>query len=75
MRRKLNAIWRILTCKEYLLVTEEDSKDGPDILYDFTMPESDAKRAAGILFDIIDDKDQLLYEQEKVLRAFKKVLN
>jgi hypothetical protein len=81
MKRKLAAIWRILTCKKYLLVIKEDSEEGPDILFDFTMPKSDAKMVSAFLFDIIDEQDKieeqnkLVQEQDKTLQAFKKILS
>ena len=75
MRRKLAAIWRILACKNYLLVIEEDSRGGTDILFDFTMPRSDVKMAAAALFDIIDEQDKLHHHQDQTLRAFKEMLH
>ena len=75
MRRKLRAIWRILTCRNYLLVIKENTEAGPHILYDFTMPVSDARMTAAYLFDIIDEQDLTQHKQEKTLQAFKEMLH
>ena len=75
MRRKLRAIWRILTCKNYLLVIKENAEAGSHILYDFTMPVADAKMTAAFLFDILDEKDKSHHNQEKTLEAFIEMLH
>ena len=75
MKRKLTAIWRLLGCKNYLLVINEDLEDGPNIIYDFTLPLAEAKTAAAYLYNIIEENDKLLHEQEETLQAFKELLH
>jgi hypothetical protein len=75
MRRKLRAIWRILSCRNYLLVIKENTEAGSHILYDFTMPVSDARMTATFLIDIIDEQDLTHQKQEKTLEAFKAILH
>ena len=75
MKRKLTAIWRLLGCKNYLLVINKELVDGPNIIYDFTLPLSEAKTAAAYLYNIIEENDKLLHEQEETLQAFKELLH
>lgn len=68
MKRKLAAIWRILTYQKYLLVTMNDVEDGVDIFYDYTMSEPGVKMTTGHIYRLLD-------EQDKTLEAFKEMLN
>ncbi|WP_026462592.1 hypothetical protein [Adhaeribacter aquaticus] len=62
MKRKLKAIFTILTTNNYLMVC----KQGTHLYIDYTMAEKDVKTSTGFIYNLIDSQD-------KTLEAFKEL--
>jgi hypothetical protein len=63
--RKLKAVWKLLFCRQYMLVTTE--MDSDRVRFDMTLSDHDVKRYGLFLYNFYTEQDEVLREVNDIL--------
>jgi hypothetical protein len=66
MRRKIQAIWKIIFCKQYMAVT----RNKKDLLnYDFTFSHDEVKRYSAFILAYLQETDNAVNEAQEIINS------